>query len=83
MKVALSGELIQLSPSAELIKTMLFTVHTMGNLSLEIVPLILTKSGRAVLLIVLGITSMCFIYRNKKTMFSIRTDQMENALNCQ
>lgn len=57
-------------------------LHTMGNLSLGIVPMILSKSGGAVLLIVLGITSICFVYRYRKTMFSICTDQTGNAVSC-
>jgi membrane protease YdiL (CAAX protease family) len=57
-------------------------LHTMGNLSLGIVPLILSKSGGVVLLTVLSITSMCLVYRYRKTMFGIHIDQTENVVSC-
>lgn len=57
-------------------------LHTMGNLSLGIVPLILSKSGGVVLLAVLGVTSLYFIYRYRKTMFGICIGQTENTVGC-
>jgi len=44
-------------------------LHTVGNLSLGVVPLIFSKNGAVIVLLTLGITVTAIVYKYKKIMF--------------
>ncbi len=59
--------------------SMLF--HTMGNLSLGMMPLIFSKSGAVILLLVLSAASAGCIYKHRKTMLS-KGECIEEKFRC-
>lgn len=44
-------------------------IHTVGNLSLGVVPLIFSKNGAVIVLLTLFITVTAIIYKYRKIMF--------------
>jgi membrane protease YdiL (CAAX protease family) len=59
--------LLSVMDGGSILGSMLF--HTMGNLSLGVMPLIFSKSGAVILLLVLSAATAGFTYKHRKIMF--------------